>query len=198
MAAARIFAEPKPDTIPALPLTLQPRLPLANVATAAVFIAIAAGVLLTPFLVLIGRALTDPAVLQSALRHPLTTLQLALGFLTALAFVTIPLRHLLARTLRPRRIVVAESGVHASNGDEGAGVTWSEPLSAYRGVAHHVRTSLSGTQHEIVLVHPDTAKTVVLRTAPRIAQPEVDAVAALLKLAEVPARSLYGRAPAIA
>ena len=90
----------------------------------------------------------------------------------------------------PSRFVISGETVAATNGPAGA-PAWNEPLTAYRGVAHHIRTSLSGAQHEIVLVHPDASKSIVLTTADRIGQPQVDAMAALLNVCEVPARTLY-------
>ena len=69
--------------------------------------------------------------------------------------------------------------------------TWSEPLSAYAGVAHHVRASLSGTRHELILVHPEREKSVLLSVAPRTTQAEVNRVINLLGSFEIPPSALY-------
>lgn len=58
-------------------------------------------------------------------------------------------------------------------------------------VAHHVRTSLSGTRHELILVHPEQEKSILLCVAPRTSQSEVDCVAALIGHKPIPPGELY-------
>ena len=70
---------------------------------------------------------------------------------------------------------------------------WSVPLASYSGIAHHVRASLSGLRHELILVHPDPAKNLLVAVADRIPQATLDRAKALLRLPEVPAKSLYMR-----
>ena len=65
------------------------------------------------------------------------------------------------------------------------------PLASFAGVAHHVRASLSGTRHELILVHPDREKSVLLSLAAKVAQAEVDRVAALLGHKEISPGVLY-------
>ena len=193
MASAWGTAATSPETADSLPLTVEHRASPAGIVAAGAFIFVAAAVLLTPFSLLLARAAVDPDTLLAMLRRPVVAVQLTTGLAIAVAFVAIPLRLLLRRALQPRRIVIAGDAVHASSGSDESMPTWSEPLSAYRGVAHHIRTSLSGAHHEIVLVHPEASKSVVLHSAPRIAQPQVDAMAALLKVGEVPAGARFGR-----
>ncbi len=59
------------------------------------------------------------------------------------------------------------------------------------GVVHHVRASLSGTRHELILVHPQREKSVLLSLADKMPQSEVDRVAALLGQKVVPPSELY-------
>mgnify|MGYP000867451421 CR=1 FL=1 len=69
-------------------------------------------------------------------------------------------------------------------------MTWRLPLSSFLGIAHVVRTNLSGTRHEIVLVHPVRARTILIGTAERISEADMAAVAQLLDLPQLPARDL--------
>ena len=174
----------------ALPIMVEPTRGVGGMAPAMAFTMIAAAILLAPFSLLAAQAAQDPIAFLSAVHGPATALQLALALIVAVAFVALPARNILRRARLPRRIVVADGQVSALQAD-GATLAWVEPVSAYRGVAHHVRTSLSGARHEIVLVHADPAKSVVLQTADRIAQPQLDAMARLLGLAEVSARTMY-------
>lgn len=190
MAIARLNGATPATTIETLPITLEQQTSRASLLIASAFIMLTATLLLAPFSLVAASAVYDPAPLISALRRPVVAVQLSLALVVAIAFVTVPLRLLLRRSRRPRRIVVSAAGVIASNGP-GGNPAWNESLAAYRGVAHHIRTSLSGAQHEIVLVHPQSARSVVLHSADRIDQAEVDAVARLLNLSEVPARTLY-------
>ena len=72
-----------------------------------------------------------------------------------------------------------------------AGKIWEEPVARYTGVAHHIRTSLSGTRHELVLAHPDRARSILISAAPDISQDDVDRICTLLGRAEISSRELY-------
>jgi hypothetical protein len=193
MAIARVYVISASDPIRSLPVTLEQRTSPASLAIAGVFIALAAIVLLAPFGLLAAHAATAPTVFAAKIQQPAVALQLGLALLVAVAFVAVPLRALLRRSMQPRQIVISRHTVSATGGTHGARTNWSEPPAAYQGGAHHIRTSLSGAQHEIVLVHAQPSKSIVLQTADRIAQPQIDAVAALLNVAQVPARALYER-----
>lgn len=155
------------------------------------FTGIAAIVLLTPFSLVAAHAAQDPSALLIALENPVAAVQLTLALVVALAFVTLPLIWLLRRARAPHQFEIDDQGVTAMG--PGGKAIWTEPLGAYRGVAHHVRSSLSGAQHEIVLVNTDPAKSVVLHVADRIAQSELDRIAGLLALPEISPRLLYQR-----
>jgi hypothetical protein len=196
MAMARVDATAASDPIRSLPFILEQRASTTSLVIAGIFIVLAATVLLAPFGVLAAHAATAPASFLATIQQPAVAVQLGLALLVALVFVAVPLRLLVLRSRRPRRIVISQQSVSVTTGTHGTPPDWSEPLTAYQGVAHHIRTSLSGAQHEIVLVHEQASKSVVLHTADRIGQPQIDAVAALLNLPQVPARALYERTPA--
>jgi hypothetical protein len=82
------------------------------------------------------------------------------------------------------RITVTDTGLFHTG-------SWSQPVSSYRGLAHHVRASLSGNRHELILIHPDPAHCVLLRTADRIGQSEIDDLARLLGCREIAPQVFY-------
>ena len=182
--------------IASLPMTLDQSVSVVSIAIAGTFVAIAAAVLLAPFGLVVELAAIDPATFLQIAQRPATAIQLALALVIGISFVAIPLRRLLGRARAPRRIVISESQVTASNHWLGEARGWREPLTSYKGVAHHVRTTLSGAQHEIVLIHDQPSKSVVLHIADRIEQQQVDAVAALLNVAEISPRDVYRQARA--
>jgi hypothetical protein len=180
-------------SLTSLPMTLDQSVPAVSMAIASTFVTIAAAVLLAPFGLIAELAAFDPAAFLQIAQHPATAIQLALALVIGIGFVAIPLRRLLGRARAPRRIVISESEVIASNRWLAKARGWKEPLASYKGVAHHVRTTLSGAQHEIVLIHDQPSKSVVLHIADRIGQPQVDAVAALLNVSEISPREMYRR-----
>ncbi len=183
------------EAILSLPIMLDQNVSGISVTIAGTFIAIAAGVLLAPFGLVAELAALDPASFLLIAQHPAIAIQLGLAFAIGIGFVAFPLRRLSRRALAPRRIVISEREVRASDLWLADGRGWSEPLAAYKGVAHHIRTTLSGSQHEIVLIHDQASKSVVLHIADQIGQTQVDALAALLNVSEISAREMYrGRA----
>lgn len=193
MAGARLDGMDMAGSTYTLPITLNHQASATSYFVAASFIFCAACFLLVPFAMLVGLATYEPTSVWLIARNPSTAIQLGLALVVGLIFVTYPLRRLVQRMRSPRLIMINEGTVSATATRRDGSTTWSEPLSAYHGIAHHVRTTLSGAHHEIVLIHAEASKSVVLQTAERIAQPQVDAVAALLNVAVVPARMLYER-----
>jgi hypothetical protein len=77
----------------------------------------------------------------------------------------------------------------------GLGVShrWQAPVAQFAGVTHHIRATLSGARHEIILVHPSRDKDVLLAISARPPAQGVDHYAGLLGIGVVPASVLYGR-----
>lgn len=150
----------------------------------------------TAALLLILTAAFAPATRAAVEQHP----ALALEILAAIAFTTyllwLPMRRLLGRLAIRRTVEIDATSVRVLEGGYFRSWAWSAPLGSFTGVAHHVRASLSGTRHELILVHPIREKSVLLSVANRTAQGEVDRVVALLGHKEIPPSELYRfRAP---
>lgn len=142
-------------------------------------------------LMLIFYALFAPAARAVLAQHPV----LGLEILTAIAFwaylLGLPLKRLFDRLAVSRTIAIDKATVMVTEGGHFRSWTWSEPLGSFAGVAHHVRASLSGTRHELILVHSDREKSVLLSLADSMSQSEVDRVAGLLGHKEIPPSALY-------
>ncbi len=148
--------------------------------------------LLTPFVLVGANLATNPAARAVIGEQPQTAVML----LIALAFWGVllgwPVKRIAGAVARLRTISIFNGTVQVSDSDVFAEDKWREPVSAFAGVAHNVRSSLSGVRHELVLVHLDREKSVMLAMAPRFAQSDIDAMCRLLNVGEVPSKLLYG------
>jgi hypothetical protein len=174
-------------------------LPLRSVQTcshraATLFLAVMIPALMavaTAALLLILEAVFAPATRAAVSQHPALAVEVlaAIGFSAYLLWL--PMRRLLARLALSRTVEIDADSVRVTEGSPFGTWHWVAPLASYAGVAHHVRASLSGTRHELILVHPTREKSVLLGVAPRTSQAEVDAVVALLGSKEIPPSALY-------
>lgn len=157
--------------------------------------------LLSPALVLLAvpmlvgaHVATVPEAMSAVSEHPMAALQVLVGCLLWAALIAIPLTQAVCRLHARRHIVIDEAGVAVTETSLAGSRSWSVPLASYRGVAHHVRTSVSGMRHELILVHPDPKRSVLLTMKDRLTQTSVEKAKQLLGLPEVPARTIYERA----
>lgn len=157
---------------------------------------VTAALLLVPATLMAGHLASVPGAALLLAEHPGAALRIALGLALASAIVGWPLYSTASR-LRHRREVTIDAGrIAVTEAKLASKKTWSEPLSAYLGIAHHIRTTQAGPRHELVLVHPDASRHLVVAVADRISKSDVERAAATLGVAEVPARLLY-RLPAL-
>ena len=125
--------------------------------------------------------------------RPMASLQIAAGLLLWAALFVIPASKAIASIGRKRTVEILGGAVEIQDRTILGTRTRRAALASFDGVAHHIRASLSGLTHEIVLVHPDPSMTVTLASAERITQSKLDQVASLLGLSEIPARAIYER-----
>jgi hypothetical protein len=154
-------------------------------------------VLLSPALVLLAVPMLvgahvagGPSTRAIAAEQPFAVAQVLLGFVLWAGLLAIPVTQALARLGATRRIAIDRQSVTVEETRFGSRQVWRVPLSEYRGIAHHVRTSVSGARHELVLVHADPRRHVLLVTGDRIAQSTLDKAKVLLGLPELPARAI--------
>jgi hypothetical protein len=174
----------------ALPLHLERRASRASAASRLLLLVpavAAAGVVLV---ILAINVAGDPDAAGRVLERPAAAAQIAVALALWLALFVGPCLRALAGLSAGRRIEIADGLVRVEDWTLFGRRRWSEPLASYSGVAHHIRASLSGVAHEVVLVHPG-ARSVTLLAAEKVSQSTIDRAAALLGLPEVPARALY-------
>lgn len=151
--------------------------------------------LMTPFWLVVLRLAGDSSARAVIADKPLIGFQLLVGLGVLLAIFGLPLAHIARRGLQRSRIVIDQSQVVAEVRGLFGTRRWSEPLSAYAGVTHRVRSSLSGVRHDLLLVHRNPARSVVLRSAGQIGADEAQTVARLFAVAEIPSREAASFSP---
>jgi hypothetical protein len=122
-----------------------------------------------------------------AAAHPADAAVAGLGLLVFLVLFGLPL-HRAIRTLGLRRKVRLEAhNVSVEQSTLFNSDAWTLALSEFEGIAHVVRTSLSGARHELLLVHPQRERHVLLLAADSISEGDVARVGHLLRLPVLPA-----------
>lgn len=136
-----------------------------------------------------GEAGSSP--LAHLANHPLSAAQIALGLITWAALFIWPIKRVVARMGASRSVAIDGNTVTVHDSTPFGSRSWTEPLANYAGLAHHIRASLSGNRHELVLVHADASKSVLIAIADRMSQATIDKAARLLSLPEVAASRIY-------
>jgi hypothetical protein len=153
----------------------------------------AAALLMTPFALVGSLAAFQPEAFLNADVSLLAGLQLAAAFSMALVLLVFAIRRVRMAWGRSATVEIGYGVVAVNERRFGMTHRWAVPVSDFLGVAHNVRSSLSGSRHELVLVHPDPSKHVLLGLAPVMPQQQIDRVVILLGLLEIPARSIRGK-----
>lgn len=147
-----------------------------------------------PFVIAAAAATGQEAgAIGAIVEQPLASLKLVGGMALALGLVSYPLHVIAGRIgggqmvrITAKRVSVAERTLRGL-------VRWHEPIANYRGLAHHIRASLSNARHEIVLVHSDPRRNILLQAGDRVVQGDLDRLAEMLRLPVVPAAEIYRR-----
>ena len=191
MSRAASTNEPSPAAPAAMPLTVEEKGSRVGRVVHLALVAAAAALIASPILLVTGHAVADPATaLEAIAGRPLAAVQIVLAALVLATLFLLPLLRRAGRALVGRSVTVDGGMVHVSERRLAGTRTWTEPVAAYTGLAHVVRSSLSGTRHELVLAHRDAARTVTVRIAERISEAEVAATVHLLGTREIAARDL--------
>jgi hypothetical protein len=149
-------------------------------------------------LMLVHEALFAPAARAIVAQHPALGLEVVVAIGFWIYLLVLPIRRLSNRMTLTRTVEIDARSVTVTEGGYLRTWTWSAPLGSFAGVAHHLRATLSGTRHELILVHPERDKSVLLSLADSMSQREVERVAQLLGQKEIPSSELYRfRAPPI-
>lgn len=158
----------------------------------AVLIAFAA-VLLSPFYLVATTAFAEQNLRDVVSTRPLAAAQIMAGLAFWLVLLGFPIYRLLDTLTRSRSIEIASGRVTVEDRAFGQVSSWSAPVADFLGLAPYLRASLSGVRHELILVHPDRERSVLIAMAPRLMQSEVDLAAASLGLRELAPQALRPR-----
>lgn len=186
-----IYDRIEPSMPAALPLRLAQRCSQRTAATLLLLGIPAALIAITAAVVILTEAAVAPQARTLFLERPVLIIEIlfAIAFVSYLA--VLPTKRLIDRLTMTRIVDIANGVVTVAEGGHFQTWSWSAPLAQYRGITHHTRSSLSGTRHEIILVHPQREKSILLCVAAKTSQGEVDRICALLGQSQVPASELY-------
>lgn len=126
--------------------------------------------------------------------HVETSIPLGIALLAWTLLFGWPIASALPKLGRRQTVLIRPGMVRVCERSAFANSAWSAPLNSYIGLAHHVRASLSGTRHELILVHPNPARSVLVRMSPAISQREIDDLAQVLGCREIVPRIFYSKA----
>jgi hypothetical protein len=149
--------------------------------------------LVTPFVLVGSLAAFEPEMFANVQMSWIAGVQLGIAFCAALGLTAFAMRRVAMAWGRTATVEIGYGVVAVVEKKFGIKRRWTAPVSDYLGLVHNVRASLSGSRHELVLVHPDPAFNVMLQLAPSLPQPHIDRVAILLGVSEIPARILVGQ-----
>ncbi len=182
-----------PALVSSLPARIEQSSPRIRTIVSLVALTVAAIAIVAPFAAVFAHLVATPHARTLMIEQPGSVLQLAFGLVVWTVLLGVPAQRL-TRRLTVRRVVSLTAGYISveETGLFGATV-WTLPTSAFTGLAHHVRASVSGVRHELVLRHDDPSRTVLIALAPRFTQSDVERICSLLDVREIPARMLYER-----
>lgn len=126
-----------------------------------------------------------------AAENPGAALQVLGGLAVWTGLFVVPAMRLLERFRTSRTVSIGTAMVSVRERRLVGERSWMVPLLQFTGVTHIIRTSLSGLHHELILVHNEPRRCIVLHRADRISQTTIDRAAQLLSLPQVPASELY-------
>lgn len=150
-------------------------------------------VLVSPFYLVASAALATVNLGEAASVRPIASAQIVTGLAFWLILLGFPIYRLLDTLTRSRSIEIAADQFTIHDRVFGRATSWSAPLAEFVGLAPYLRASLSGVRHELILVHPERQKSILVAMAPRLLQSDVDHIVAALGLEELAPQALRYR-----
>ena len=126
-------------------------------------------------------ALADQDLREAVSTRPLAAAQILTGLAFWLILLGFPIYRLLDTLTRSRSIEIAGGKITVRDRVFGRTSSWNAAVSEFLGVAPYLRASLSGVRHELILIHPERQRSILVAMAPRLMQSEVDQVASALR-----------------
>lgn len=174
-----------------LPITLKQSNPKLQKLPGLMLMTALAALIVVPQIALAVYALTSSEIREALASQPMVTLELAIALAFWAGLVCWPLRNIFMALVCHRFVDIRDGEVNVVDETPFSENAWRMPLATYEGVALHLRSSLSGVRHEAVLVHPDRRRSVILKVAESIGEPEILALCGVLGLPRISANRLY-------
>jgi hypothetical protein len=161
-------------------------------ATALIMLALLVPVLLAVIAPLGLLAAFATLAFSMAAGNPAAAAQVVVGLAVWTILFAVPAKRIIQRLGISRKVCIDAALVTVSEAGALRSRVWTTPLSEFAGIAHHIRSTLSGVRHELVLVHRERSKSVLLLQSPNaLPHATIERAAALLALPQVPAGELY-------
>lgn len=151
-----------------------------------------AAAIVLPQIGLAAYALASSDFRQALAARPVAALELAAAFAFWIWLVCWPLRKIFIALTSDRLVDIRDGEVTVVDKNLLSTRVWRLPLVTYEGVTVRVRTSVSGTHQEALLVHPDPWRSVILATAERIGRAEALELCRVLGLPLLPTGRVSG------
>ena len=117
-----------------------------------------------------------------AAEQPIATLSLSIGLMLCMLLAVVPTARLIRRLGYSRVTTISDGVVIVAEQSWFGARTTKTPLRQFDGIAHLVRTSLSGTWHELQLIERQTGQRVACHRADRLTRETIDSIARQLGL----------------
>ena len=132
-----------------------------------------AALIVIPQIGLAVYALASPELRAVLAANPIAAIELAVAFVFWAGLVCWPLRNIVVAMASDRIIDIRNGDVMVVDRTPFSSHGWRMPLATYSGVAVHLRTSLSSVMRDVVLVHPEASRSLVLATAEQVGKGEI-------------------------
>jgi hypothetical protein len=144
-----------------------------------------------PQLAILFTALGNADVRALAAARPFVGLGLAVSLTFWVALFALPISRLVHNLNGRRSVVIGRGAVDVLDENAAGTRVWTAPLASYSGIAHRVRTSLSGARHELMLVHPKRERCVLLMVGEHISESDIGRFSQLLNVPQIAPRQPF-------
>jgi hypothetical protein len=138
--------------------------------------------IIVPFALLAAEAIAEPALRERLSGAPIPVAGALFGMGIWLVMFGTPAWKSLQRLGWNRSITICGNAVEVTDKSWFGSNKWTLPLHSFEGVSHHIRTSLTETRHELILVHNRTERCLLIHVANQINQNETEQFAGRLGL----------------
>ncbi len=175
-----------------LPVTLIQRTSQWSMVADAVFLAVSGLAFAIPAGLFAAEAMAAPSAAQNTITsQPIPTILTIAGLALLLVPIVFLMKRLATGIGGTRQVVLTESDITVTDRSLGRPRTWAAKLSEFKGITHHVRTSISHSRHELILVHSDPKRSVLLAISEMPPFRELSELPERVALRVIPASHLY-------